>query len=294
MKIRKMVLTVLLISMLLFLTGCNTQTNTQEKLSGKLDAQIQYLETEFTRMLNNINNISTQNYKVTTQKISSPDLKSESGENSGGAKKGEQTSKSQNSSSESEESQSDSSNIDIMQMEQNSILSRSEKVDWETIKFDIEHIQDNWNTIILDLYKININNEDVVKFGNDLDATTIAIKDENKILTLQQLSKLYEYLVKYTEQYSKDTKRINKIKTKYNVIKAYTLVDEEKWEQISKYLLEAEKSYTNILNNSEESNETNANKIYIALKELQNSISMKNKDVFYIKYRTFLRQLENF
>ena len=55
----------------------------------------------------------------------------------------------------------------------------------------------------------------------------------------------------------------------------------------------AEEAFNNVMTDVNFINEKNynVNKTYVSLKELQNSISLNDPDVFYIKYKTFMEEI---
>ncbi len=57
-------------------------------------------------------------------------------------------------------------------MEGNEILLQERIPDWQTVKSEIEKLYSVWSTICLDLYKINVNSQDILSFNTDLDAAT--------------------------------------------------------------------------------------------------------------------------
>ena len=83
--------------------------------------------------------------------------------------------------------------------------------------------------------------------------------------------------------------------TKYSIFKAYSLLDSENWEEIAGYLQEAREKFTKIITNEnvQENNQFIVNKCYILLNEIQNSANLKDKQLFLIKYRNLLEDLNN-
>ena len=75
-------------------------------------------------------------------------------------------------------------------------------------------------------------------------------------------------------------------------MKAYTVVNSKNWNEVTAQLNNAENSYLNVLN-SNTTEDYNINKGYILLKELQNSVSEKDEDIFYIKYKNLIEKLNN-
>ena len=165
----------------------------------------------------------------------------------------------------------------------------------DTIKNRVEELYISNSTITLDLYKINTEQSDILGFNSELDNLTVAVKSEDKIKTLQSLSKLYEYLPKYMEGLNSDANYTTILKTKSNIFYGYSLLDTDDWTSIDGYNKKAIEEFSNILKNisSENEKESTINKAYIDLNELQKAINLKDKEIYLIKYKNLLEQLNN-
>lgn len=262
------------------------QTTKTEELESKVHAELEYLDNKILSMLNGLNNILLRNYIVSSYEIGESTEESDN-ESSGVTKNSDETQIEANSNSTDNKDK-----INIHQLKSVGVLTSNKEADWEKLKAEIEILYTSWNTIILDLYKLNINSEDILKFSSTLDKATMNIREENKEQSLLALSELYSYIPLYTQSYSKDNKEINIQKTKSSVMKAYTAVNSKNWNEVTAQLNNAENSYLNVLN-SNTTEDYNINKGYILLKELQNSISEKDEDIFYIKYKNLIEKLNN-
>lgn len=294
------------------LTGCSKNKNDRKDVLQKLGNEVEYLDTQILGMLNNINNISYQKYKVESEQVTSKDATASGGKNTGGtspdkssgsteeSSSGGENSKQQSSQEDSQSSEGGPSNsgqnesITNYKMESANILDRQSTVDWENLKKDVENLYDTWSTIILDLYKANADNTLTQNFSTDLDTCLAMIKAEDKIKTLEALGKLYEYIPKFSDLDKEKAKVTNVLRTKASVVSAYVLVEKEnQWEEIGKQLANAEQNYMPIVNNIDQNKnkEYNVNKSYVLLKELQKSVSTQDKDIFYIKYKNLIQEL---
>lgn len=197
--------------------------------------------------------------------------------------------------SKSSQSDSNTSNIKY-KMEENEILLQERTTDWKTVKSEIEKLYSTWSTIILDLYKINVNNQDILSFNADLDVATGNIKNENKETSLIALAKLYSYIPKYIAYVSNDVTTTNIYQTKSNILNAYAGIENSNnYNQVKTELSNAEQAFMPIINNlnSQTNNQSNINKAYILIKELQSSVDNNEKDIFYIKYKNLMQELNN-
>lgn len=297
---------IICIIMMCSLTGCS-KNNDNQVLEEKINTELAYLDTKLVDMLNKINGISFDNYIVTAKEITSQSKSSgdssnaqqkggttgeEGGEESSSTESG--TSSSQGDSSSGDSGQTSTNNVKYA-MEGNEILLHDKTPDWDTVKSEIEKLYYSWSTVVLDLYKLNVNNQDILNFNTDLDAATQSIKNEDKAASLTNLAKLYAYIPKYANSISKDTKTKAVYSTKANILNAYALIEQNNFNQVKTELATAEQSFMPIINNitSNDSNQANINKAYILIKELQNINPDTDKDIFYIKYKNLMQELNN-
>lgn len=259
----------------------NEKPNDEEKINSKLNSEMEYLNTSLISIANGLNNIVIQEYKIT-----------ESSNNNTSSESSNNTSKNDNSSKEnsSNESNNETSNISFS-MTQNTI--NTDEIDWKNLESEISNLYKSWSEIIIDLNKINNNNENILKFSNDLDETTKYIKAQDKVNSLSMVAKLYSYLPQFMELYEKDGRKITFMQTKTNIIRAYSIIEQEKWEEIKKEISSSINSFNTILNDvNNNKNQYNINKTYVLLNEFNNSIDTNDKEILYIKYRNLIQEIE--
>lgn len=170
-------------------------------------------------------------------------------------------------------------------------LNELENENWITIQGNIDNIYLYWNTVILDLNELEIKNTYLSGFGKKLDELTLAIRDKNIDVSKIRICELYNYLYLYVENYNKDEEFKNKFNAKKNLILAYTVVENKNWDLINEYIVKAEESIKIALNLNTIQNKYNLSKLYIAIKELQNSLELKDIDIFYKKYNLIMNQM---
>ena len=282
----KIIIFILILGIMFILTGCSN--GEENDINKKIDQNIDFLDNKIISVLNLINNISFTDYGVVTEEIS--------GNNQGSKEKASSESDTSSSSDSSDTgSQTLTENKEPTvktEIKSSNILNNNRDTDWTTLKTNIENLYSSWASIVLDLYKLNINNNDIIGFEKKLDETIISIKNEDKQSSIDNLTMLYSYLPKYLEAYS-DSKRINIMKTKYNIIEAYSIAQKEDWELIRQKVSDAENNFISIVNNIENnSNQVYINKTYILIKEMENSIDLKDLDLFYIKYKAVMSEIE--
>lgn len=279
------------------------KNGTNEDIKSKSLAEVKYLENKFSNLFNQVNNISFENYKISSSEIKKEEAEQQlsnssgssgnGGGSSGQSKQGESESSSDSKTSENSEASKDNKQYEL---KETGVLTKDSEIDWNQIKNEVEKIYTSLYPTTLDLYQTETNNEDIINLNKEYDNLTRAVKDENKDDTLLQLSKLYDYLPKFVENCTDDEKNQIIIKTKNDIFKAYSILDQEEWTTISKNVNDATQEFTKLVtsvNNQEKGNQYNINKAYVMMNELQNAVVLKDKEVFLIKYKNLLEELQN-
>lgn len=298
-----LVIIILSISFVLFKSYANSNKNEEEK--EKTQAEIKRLETSFVTMFNELNNIKFENYRINTSQINKEDLKdnssssaSETSTSSGGSSSessssgGQEESQKENGSSQNSEKTKENQNY---QMKLSGVLTENSDINWENLKNEVEILYPSIPSLTIDLYKINIDKNKITQFNQEYDNLIKAIKEENKQNALDSLANLYNYLPDFIENSTNDINEKILIKTKNNVFKAYSLLDKNDWNTITENVNLANQEFTKMLTNSQSSNKNQyiINKAYVQINELQNSTQTKEKEIFLIKYKNLLEELEN-
>lgn len=264
------------------------KTDETAELKDKIMQEIYFLDDYLISMANSVNNINLENYIIKAETITGQSNKENNNSNSTGESKEEgESSKNSSSNNSSEEKSATNSYV----LEPSDILVNERNPDWESLKIATERLYSTWPTIVVDLYKLNINNETVEKFSKDLDNLTNSIEIEDKSSTLMYISKLYENLPIFGESVFENRLNNNIIKVKSNILNAYKLIEQQNWDEMKSYINKAEDEYINVINNQYNKNQYNINKAYIILKEFEKSIDNQNMDILYIKYKNLLDEL---
>ncbi len=287
--------------------------NTEEKsLTTKAEEQIRYLEDKIIAMTNHLNQIHFSN-SILVEKNTDEDSNSQKqneqsnetgsegssqqGQSSQQSSSGESSSSSSSQGSQNEQQTSSSEDSLQYEIKNNSILSNTTKeVDWEYMKTNAEIIYSTWPSMMVDLHELNVKNEDILNFSSSLDQVTLAAKQEDKSVTLNNLANLYGFLPNYRSQISENKDEINIDYTKACLLNSYALVEQEQWEEVKKQLENAISYFSNIMNsiNGNGQKQSHISKIYVLLNELNKTIDYKDKQLFYIKYRNAMEELVNF
>ena len=273
-----------------------------QKLSNKIDDELEYLDKTTLAMINQLNNLKTTDeiqikrtsVGETSQNImgnsNQEDLSSESG------KQEESTSSSSKSTGDSN-SNNKNQNIEKYYIEDNSVLLRdTNTIDWNDLENQAENLYDSWATITLDLNAMNVSSDDILSYNTNLDNLLLSIKDKNKVNSAICLANLYSLVPKYMSETLEDEKKIQIENVKSSIVSAYSIVDTGKWDDIINLLGNAEnelKAFINSSNDLSSIKQAKVNKSYVLLKELIKTSNEKNTDLFYLKYINLIQGLEN-
>ena len=179
-------------------------------------------------------------------------------------------------------------------LEAGGILTGSNNTNWNQIKNEVEILYTIIPTMTLDLYDMNINQEDIKNFNKEMDDLTIAVKNEDKENTLIKLANLYRYLPAYASNFSRDSNYISILETKSNIYKAYAFANLNNWDEASNYTKKSIESHLRALNNLQNTRNYDTNKIYVILNEIQSAVNIKDKDIFFIKYKNFVEEADRY
>ncbi len=276
-----------------------THNKKEEKnLTTKVEEQIDYIEDKIIAMMNHLNQIRFSNSVLTEKRVE--EKEKESQQNQQESSKTEEENANKSSSTEGENSQKQeqtSSSEDSIQYEikSNSILNNANpEIDWEYMKTSTEMMYFSWPSMLVDLNELKVKNEDILSFSTTLDKITMAVKQEDKTTTLNNLASLYSLLPLYRSQISQNHNAIYIDFTKACVLNSYALVEQEKWQEAKEQLQNANTYFSNIMNSIEEKEQSQISKIYVLLNELSQSLTYEEKELFFIKYRNAMEGLIHF
>ena len=253
-------------------SGCSKEKTDEEQLRDKNISEIDYLDNYIMLMLNSINNIDLKQY----------DAKIEKTENLNEILQ------------ENEETSSEDTGNNVVQysMVPNTILNANKTINWENLKLEIENLNNTWPSIIVDLYKANVDNKKLTEFSDLINTCIGNIKNENRTETLNSLAKLYEYIPVFLEKIASDNQQIELAKTKVEVIKVYVNIDFANWEELKNSLDRAISNFEPIVNNTNEAEkEYNIRKAYVLLQEFKNAVDTNDKDLLFMKYKNLMEEL---
>lgn len=294
------IILILIVIILVFVIYSNANKEQEgNKQNEKAFTEIKYIESKLEELFNEMNKIESRNYNISIGEISKDAAQkstseSESTNGSGGGQAGTSSGGEQSNSSENSNSSSNSEqNNKKFELEISGVLTNKEDINWDYIKGEIENLYSSVSTITLDLLQINVSQEEILAFNNQLDNLAIVVKDENKENTLSELSKLYDTLATITQKIQGENTYKILIEIKQNIFKAYSKLDSNNWDEITNDINNAINSYSKLLTeiNIEPQNQYFINKGYVLINELQNATKLKDISVFLIKYKYLLEEL---
>lgn len=285
--------------------------NGNDNTKNKIDEELNFLDTKLLGMINSLNNIPFSN-SVLLEQNSIKGQASSKGEQSGQTKGSEssQLSGGEENSSDSEEgsaggstgslsgnSGGSSKNENYTKYNvktQNILTNDSTEIDWNYIKNTVQVIYTSWPSIMIDLHSTNVKNEDILSFSNTLDVLIVNVQNEDKKQVLNSLAILYSFIPIYKEQYSEDNDEINISYTKAHIINSYVLLEEDKWDEIQAQITKASEYFGFIINSiNEKRNQSSISKTYVLINEMNNVIKLKDKKLFYMKYKNLMESAMN-
>ena len=259
-------------------------TNNNEEYVRKVISEIKYLDINFVKLFNQMNNIEFDNYKISINEIDKKSLKD---------KKEDKSNEKNSSKSNEDEENEENRDIKIFDLKRINILTESKDINWQKIKDVVENMYLSIPTITLDLYQTKLDKKDILEFNREYDNLTKFVQEENKEKTLDELVLLYSKMVKISENvFPKEFDKLI-LNTKLNLFKGYSKLDSKNWEKILKDIDRSIEEFSKILTikDIEKQKIYSINKIYIMLNELKSSINIENTEIFLIKYKNIVEEL---
>ncbi len=169
-----------------------------------------------------------------------------------------------------------------------------QNINWNEVESNIRTLYTSWNSIVIDFSLLNIENHYLTSFGKKIDEMMINVQNKEINNTVTTLSDLYGLLVQYASSYQSNDILKNNILTKYHLIKAYSLIESNNWTLINENINSAATNFYQNINIVEikEKQKFNLSKAYVAINELKNTVSHKNKELFYLKYKIVMNEIE--
>ncbi len=266
----------------------------------KIDKEIIYLDTKILMLINSLNNINLQNYQVSMSKI---EEKNSSNEEQSGSSSGnkesmggmEEEASNESSKTTGTEKSNNEEKITVTKMELEGGNSGNSEPNWKNMQSEAEMLLQAWSTIILDLYKTDVNKDEILNFSTTLDDVIVNLNKKDKTMSAMYMAKLYSYLPKFLGEKPNDKVLKTVIETKSHIINAYAYIETDNWDKIGEETNSASGVYAELMNDvdlAKDQRKYGINKSYVLLEEFKNSLGTKNKDVFYMKYKNLIEGLD--
>lgn len=295
-------LSIIIVVIIIFMYQTISKENGKDAKEKTL-AEVEFIEVKLVGLLNKMNNIEVRNYNVSvteiTQKKSLENESNTANETSKSAdkenndkanEKGDTSSEQKTNDKESENQQNEK-----FQLKATGVLTRNEDIDWKQVKNDVEMLYSSIPTITLDLYQMQVAQEDILNFNKEIDILTLAIQKNSKEETLKSLSTIYEYIPKFIEKTTNDNLIKAITKTKSDLFKSYSQLDRKNWQEISEMIKKAVDNFSQLLTDTkiDSNKQYTINKVYVMLNELQNAVKVQDINVFLIKYKNILEEMND-
>lgn len=276
-------------------------------------SEIEYIENKVTKLLNTMNNIETRNYMISagelskqatskTSKQGSSSQSSSSGggqsdssggsSGDGGSNSAEGTAATAEGEAAAADSKEDQKKFD---MKLSGVLTNKQDINWDKVKGEIEILYTSIPTLTLDLYQLGVDKQEVLNFNQEFDNLVKSVKDEKKEETLAELSKLYDFMPKFTDKATDENLKKGLTETKSNIFKAYSKLDGGDWKAIGDDVQNAINSYNKIMTdtNINPNKQYDISKGYVMINELQNAVKNQDTSIFLIKYKNLIEEIDN-
>mgnify|MGYP001623235736 CR=1 FL=1 len=307
------IFTILLATLIYIKFFNNNKNDEYALLTEKAEGEVKYLDYTIIELMNKLNNISYSRYQVTIKEVNESEQQNNSSGNSESAGNGmqiqdgstnQQGSESKENGSGSNDNNSNNSESESLNQSEartsrlaqvDSLLnSNYDDVPWDEISYGVETIYTAWPSISLDMKALNINDSDISNFSTTLDGIAQAVKVQDKNSALINLYNLYLLLPKYLSYFSSNEYTLNVYNTKAYVLSSYVSANSENWEDMNTNITNA----INTLSKNMESTDlkdiekSTIEKSYALLEELKRGIGLEDKEIFYLKYKLAMEQLE--
>lgn len=166
-------------------------------------------------------------------------------------------------------------------------------LDWNGIYEECEILNESWSTVVLDLSKLNIPEEQINGLGQDVANLVISISAQNEVDLFTNLYSIYSRLPEIENVYSDDLVSKNKRELKRLVFAAYVSAEAGNFENSRNEIQNASNKYNEMMQDTEyiKNSSYNLNKILVEIEELKSAINLGNIDLIRIRFVNFIEEL---
>lgn len=312
MRLKKCIAILLLFS-IFFLSGCSGENNVS--INGKIITELNYLSSELIEMINSLNNISYENFRVkvgeiedsSEEKSSSNGSKEKSNSENSGDESGKQQGEGESSEQSNSEEQKAKTNSDgksnqgeggkkdkQMEMVKDGFLISGGEAEWDLTKSKVEILIDAWSQMAMDFREIGVDEKDISDVEKEFNKLIVNVKNEDKVGVAGSIAKIYQYIPRVLEQFTEEKLNLNYEKIKAKVVEAYAALENDDWSRVKQKISDTKGIIEEAKKNANENNDrvNTTKKIESLLEELKNSLGEENKDIFFVRYKNLMREFE--
>lgn len=170
---------------------------------------------------------------------------------------------------------------------------KDDKLNWKEILSDIKEINTTLDTIVSDLSKSNINNDDIISLSARLNDLLIVATSENELDLLPKLNDLYLVIPKIYNQFSDDKNSMQEKELKSMVLSTYAFANLDKWDDAKTTIQSTIDKFNGMMNDVEymQSRSYKLNRSYVLLGEMKNAIDIENIGLVKIKFVNLIEKI---
>lgn len=169
---------------------------------------------------------------------------------------------------------------------------KDDTIEWNKIFDDEERINNVLETIVLDLTEIDVSNDEILKFSNEINNLLAATTAESEDELLARLNNLYALIPNYMKKVGASKSTIQDKELKSIILASYSLANAENWSEAKVMIQSAVDKYNTMMDDIEymQENAYKLNKTYILLGEVKNAIDSENMKIVNLKFVNFIEK----
>lgn len=165
-------------------------------------------------------------------------------------------------------------------------------LEWQQLEKITQELYLYWSSAILDFNMLEIDKNSLTGFGKNIDQLMIHLKNRNIENARISILSLYQSIAVFSDNLE-DKAKTELVYAQYYLLNANSFVEQGNWTVVQDYILKSDEHLSKVVNDIKNTSyhPYNLHQAYIALKELENTIYTKDKDIFYWKYTIAIDKL---
>ena len=166
-------------------------------------------------------------------------------------------------------------------------------LDWNSILEDEKKINEVLETIILDLSEMNISQENLILFSNELNNLLTVTLEENEDELLLRAQKLYALVPRFLNEFSDDKNEVKDKELQDIVLSSLAFANVDEWDEAKSTIQSAIDKYNEMMNDVDymQSRSYSLNRVYVLLGEAKNAIDLENLALVNLKVVNFIEKM---